>query len=264
MSEVHYDSRILLTYLAVKFKGDFDLILNSISNRDIDVDYQEAIKVYESLKCKVTTLLDYDYPKRLKQIFKPPFVLFYYGDISLFDKPSIAVVGSREVSDYGRRCTEDIIGPIIRGKVLVSGMAKGIDSIAHHAAINNGGRTIAILGSGIDYCYPIENKDLYEEIKKNHLLVSEYPLDTAPDKEHFPMRNRIVAGLGDAMYIPQINSHASGTMISVNMMLTQGKEVYVAPHPLGSPTINNNLLNEGASLVVSAKQLEEDLGWSEK
>ena len=261
MNELYYDSRKLLIYLAVKYKGDYDQILNAILLKETNVPYEEVLKVYQSLKCKVMTYLDYDYPARLKLIKHPPLVLFYYGDISLLDKKSIAVVGSREYNRYGKHCTEKIIAGIIKGKVVVSGLAKGIDAIAHQAAIDNGGQTIAILGSGIDYCYPSENRELYEEIKKNHLIMSEYPFDTVPDRDHFPMRNRIVVALGDALYVPQINTYMSGTMISLNLGLDLNKEVFVAPHPLGSETINNQLLNEGATLVESREQMLRDLNW---
>ena len=264
MNELHYDSRKLLIYLAVKFKGDYEQMLNAMLLKDTDVPFEEVLKVCESLPCKAMTLLDYDYPERLRRIKRPPFVLFYYGDISLLDKKSIAVVGSRDYSNYGKHVTERVIAGIIKGKVVVSGLAKGIDAIAHQAAINNGGHTIAILGSGIDNCYPSDNKELYEEIKKNHLVMSEYPFDVVPDRDHFPMRNRIVVALGDALFVPQINTYMSGTMISLNFGLEFGKEIFVAPHPFGSETINNHLLNEGAMLIESKEQMLRDLGWSEK
>ena len=263
MNELYYDSRMLLVYLAVKYKGDYEQMLNAIVLNDINIPYKEVLDVYNSLNCKVMTYLDYDYPARLKMIQRPPLVLFYYGDISLLDKKSISVVGSREYSRYGKHVTESVIAGIIKGKVVVSGLAKGIDAIAHQAAIDNGGKTIAILGSGIDHCYPSENKALYEEIKKNHLLMSEYPFDTQPSKDNFPMRNRIVVALGDAMFIPQINTYMSGTMISINLGLSLGKDIFVAPHPLGDGTINNQMLNEGAALIESNEQLLHDLGWSE-
>ena len=263
MNELYYDSRKLLIYLAVIFKGDYEQILNTMLLKDFDVPYEEVIKVYQSLPCKVMTYLDYDYPEKLKRIKHPPLVLFYYGDISLLDKKSISVVGSRDYSNYGKRVTERVIAGIIKGKVVVSGLARGIDAIAHQAAIDHGGQTIAVLGSGIDYCYPSENRKLYEEIKKNHLLISEYPFDAMPDREHFPMRNRIVVALGDALFVPQINSYMSGTMISLNLGLDLNKEIFVAPHPLGSETINNQLLNEGATLIESKEQLLRDLGWLE-
>ena len=264
MNELYYDSRLLLIYLAVKYKGDYEQMLTAMLMNDINVTYEEAINVCKALPCKTITFLDYDYPQRLKLIHRPPLVLFYYGDISLLDEKNIAVVGSRNYSEYGKMCTEKVVGDIIRGHTLISGLAKGIDGIAHRAAIENGGRTIAVLGSGIDNCYPLENKDLYEEIKRNHLLISEYPYDTEPAGVHFPMRNRIVAGLANAFYVPQINSYMSGTMISINLALEMGKEVFVTPHPLDSEAINTKLLNEGATLVESSEQVSEALGWLEK
>lgn len=263
MNELYYDSRKLLVYLAVKYKGDYDQMLNAMILKDVNIPYEEVMEVYKSLPCKTMTYLDYDYPPRLKLIKHPPLVLFYYGDISLLDKKSITVVGSRDYSEYGKDCTERVIAGIIKGKVVVSGLAKGIDAIAHKAAIDNGGRTIAVLGSGIDYCYPSENRELYEEIKKNHLLISEYPFDAMPDRDHFPMRNRIVAALGDALFVPQINEYMSGTMITINLALGLGKEVFVAPHPLGSGTINNSMINEGATLIESKEQMLMDLHWSD-
>lgn len=264
MNELYYDSRMLLIYLAVKYEGDYEKILSALVLKDFAVPYEEAMRVCNSLKCKTITLLDYDYPERLKKVYRPPFVLFYYGDLSLLDKQSIGVVGTRKMNEYGQFCTESLISKIIKGRVVVSGLARGIDATAHQSAIDNGGRTIAILGTGLDICYPIENKKLYEEIKKNHLLMSEYPASSNPGPSSFPMRNRIIVGLADALYIPQINSQASGTMTSINMALSIGKEVFVAPHPLWSETINNELLNEGATLVQSLEQMMNDLGWSAK
>ena len=176
----------------------------------------------------------------------------------------IAVVGSRENTEYGNQCAETIIKDLARGRVIVSGLAKGIDAYAHESAIRNGGRTIAVLGSGIDYCYPSENQELYEEIKKNHLLISEYPFDSPPNREQFPMRNRIITALGDVIFVPQINTYTSGTMISITNGLTLGKPIYVAPHPPGSETVNNKLILEGAELADSAEQILEDLGWVKK
>lgn len=264
MSErIYFDGRLLLIYLAIKFQGDYDKIVLAIHNDEYPVNYEEALKVYKSLPCKVLTILDYEYPERLKAVWHPPLVLFYYGDISLLDKRCISTVGSRDYSDYGKECTEKILSQIIQGNVLVSGMARGIDTIAHECAIKNGARTIAVLGSGIDYCYPPENKELYEEIKKHHLLISEYPYDTNPDRDHFPQRNRIVVGLANAIFVPQINSYQSGTMISINYGADIGKPIIVAPFPPGSNTINNQLINEGAIIADSGPQILYELGWKE-
>ena len=264
MNELFFDSRTVLIYLAVRFMGDYDKMLAAIISRDYGATYEEAQKVVQSLPCKTLTYMDYDYPEKLKRMHHPPLVLFYYGDISLLDIPNIAVVGSREFTEYGKYATEAIVSKIIKGKVLISGLARGIDTIAHKAAIENGGRTIAVLGSGIDYCYPAENQELYEEIKKNHLLISEYPFKAEPDKEHFPLRNRIIVGLADALYVPQVSTYMSGTMISVNLALTIGTEIFVAPYPMDAPVINNRLLNEGATLVESPEQMMIDLKWADK
>ena len=262
MSEqICYDGRLLLIYLAIKYQGDYDQIMFAVENRIYDVTYDEAEKAYESLPCKVLTILDYEYPEKLKYIWHPPLVLFYYGDLSLLYKRCIATVGSRNYSEYGKECTKKILSQIHRGNVIVSGLARGIDAIAHECTIKNGGRTIAVLGCGIDICYPVENQELYEEIKKNHLLISEYPYDTTPDREHFPQRNRIVVGLADAIFVPQINTYQSGTMISLNYGNNIGKPILVAPFPPGSDTINNQLISEGAILADNGPQIMDELGW---
>ena len=264
MFEPNFDSRLILIYLAVKYKGDFQQVVTHMLNKDYDITYAQAMRVYNSLKCKVMTILDYDYPEKLKMAPHAPVVLFYYGDITLLDKHLVAVVGSRDYSEYGKSCAENVVKDIAKETVIVSGLARGIDAIAHQAAIDNGGRTIAVLGSGIDRCYPAENQSLYDEIKKNHLLISEYPFRVTPDGEHFPMRNRIVIGLADAVYVPQINEYASGTMISLVIAAELNKDVFVAPYPQGSETINNQMVNEGAILADSGRQILEDKGWVEK
>ena len=258
---VQCDGRDLLIHLAVKYNGDYDKIYTSLVLKE-EVPVDDVIKTIKSLKCRVLTCLDYDYPQSLKHLYRPPMVLFYYGDISLINHDQIlAVVGSRENSEYGRLCTEKIVSSIARGRVVISGLARGIDAIAHETAIKNGGRTIAVLGSGIDNCYPTENKELYEKIKKHHLIISEYPGKSIPEPHHFPMRNRIVTGLADGIYVPQINSYMSGTMISVGQALELDKPVFVAPDQIGSQTANNCLLDEGAIFTIDGDTILEELHW---
>ena len=258
------DSRDLLIYLAVKYEGDYSKILTALTTReDLEFTEEEVRKVCSSLKCKAITMLDFNYPKKLKIIHRPPIVLFYYGDISLLDdrKRKYGVVGSRDYTEYGEEATKKIVSEMAPGTVLVSGMARGIDTIGHITQIQNGGRTIAILGSGIDYCYPSENKKLYEKLKKEHLVMSEYPGLVAPDNYHFPHRNRIVTGLSDALVVPQIRTYTSGTMISVNMMLELGRPIFFAPNPITEDSVNNALLEEGADFAISGRQILEDLKW---
>ena len=261
---IEYDSRKILIYLAVKYDGDPFKILNAVRLReDQNVPYEEMEKVCDSVKSKVITYLDKDFPHNLKSMFRPPLVRFYYGDITLLDdeKRRYAVVGSREYSDYGECATKKLVEEMGRGKILVSGMARGIDTISHKAALDNKVRTIAVLGSGIDNCYPEENKELYERLKKEELVISEYPNMSEPDKTHFPMRNRLVVALSDAVIVPQINSHVSGTTISVNLAVGSNKPVYVVPHPIFDETVNNDLIQEGANVAESGRQILEDLHW---
>ena len=261
---IEYDSRKILIYLAVKYDGDPFKIINAIRLReDENVPYEEMQKVCDGVKSKVITYLDKDFPNRLKTMFRPPLVLFYYGDITLLDdeKRKYAVVGSREYSDYGEQVTKKLVQEMGRGKILVSGLARGIDTIGHQAALDNKVRTIAVLGSGIDNCYPEENKELYERLKKEELVISEYPNMSEPDKTHFPMRNRLVVALADAVIVPQINFHVSGTTISVNLAVGSNKPVYVVPHPIFDETVNNDLIQEGANVAENGRQILEDLHW---
>ena len=260
---LNYDGRYLLIYLAVKYQGDYNKILFAIETKE-DVPYEEALKTYQSLKCKCLTILDYDYPLKLKNSFQPPFVLFYYGDISLLhQKRIIAAVGSRKSNEVGEQAVKDFMIDLAPGNVVVSGLAKGIDACAHIHAIKNRGRTIAVLGSGIDYPYPLKNEYLYNIIKNNHLLISEYPGSTVPGPTNFPARNRIIVALSDCVFVPQINEYASGTMISINLAANLGKPVIIAPHPYGSKTINNRIIDEGAIIAIDGKQIKEELQWKD-
>ena len=261
---IEYDSRKILIYLAVKYDGDPFKIINAVRLReDEHVPYSEMEKVCDSIKSKVITYLDKDFPDTLKKMFRPPLVLFYYGDITLLDdnKRRYGVVGSREYSEYGELATRKLVKEMGRDKILVSGMARGIDTIGHTAAMENKVRTIAVLGSGIDNCYPEENEELYEKLKKEELVISEYPNMSEPDKTHFPMRNRLVVALSDALIVPQINSHISGTTISVNLAVGNNKPVYVVPHSIFEETVNNDLIQEGANVAESGRQILEDLHW---
>lgn len=259
---VYYDGRYLLIHLAVKYAGDYDKMLVALETKE-DVPYEVAMKTFNSLKCKVMTILDYDYPLKLKQSFKPPLVLFYYGDISLLNKRIIATVGSREVNKIGRESTKAVLKELMPGSVIISGLARGIDTIAHTYAIENNTKTIAVLGSGIDNVYPTDNEELYHIIKKEHLVISEYPGMATPDQNHFPARNRIIVALSDCVFVPQINDYATGTMISINIAASLNKPVIIAPHPFYSQTINNHIIEEGAIMAIDGKQIKEELGWKE-
>ena len=250
----------ILVYFAIKYNGDWDQIYAAI-NRKEKVDVSEMEKIVDRCECNYITILDSNYPIRLKSIYKPPFVLFYKGDITLLDNAykTIAVVGSRNCSLYGKKASEQIVKELTDEKFLIiSGLAKGIDSIAHLTCLENEGKTIAILGNGIGIYYPDENKVLQETIANKGLILSEYPYSVSANKENFPKRNRIIAGLADGVLVTDCKNK-SGSMITVSRALEMGKDIFCIPHPIGVNSGCNTLIKEGAKLVESVKDIAFDL-----
>lgn len=238
------DRTTLISY-AYMFDGEYNKILDAI---------QKQIKPTESaLKQAVVTpdkaaitIFDETYPKKLFELKNPPFVLFCKGDISLLNKGKInAVVGARQPSDYASNATKDLCNKLNSdGVTVVSGLAKGIDAVAHAYAQQN----IAVLGCGINYVYPIANKQLFQKIENSGLIISEYPGLTKPLAYHFPFRNRIVAGLSDRVYAMECQQK-SGTLITINNALELGKEIKVLPFDVYSTNYNNELIAEGAGVI---------------
>ena len=247
--------RDLLIYLAIKYRGVWNDIYSAISKKE-SVDSSNVEKLVSSLKCQTLTILDENYPESFKTIYHTPFVLFYYGNIDLLSdyKKNVAVIGSREYSDYGKAMTEKIVREIADKVIIVSGLAKGIDSISHRQCLAYKGQAVAILGSGIDNCYPKENRDLYEEIKKNHLLISEYPGDSDARKENFPERNRLIAASSNAVVVTEAKAK-SGTIITVGHMLDLGREVLCVPHRADEGSQCNRLIAGGATLVENGEDV---------
>lgn len=210
---------------------------------------------------KIINISDDNYPAKLKNIYAPPIIIFAKGDISLLNSKSIAIVGSREPSKYGIYVAEKFSKELSKeGITIVSGLARGIDTFAHVGALSSFGKTIAVLGSGIDVVYPKENAKYYREISEKGLIISEYIVGTAPESKNFPQRNRIISGLSDGVLVVEARKN-SGTMITTDFALEQGKELYVIP---GNITSNlsagtNNLIKEGAKLVTDVYEILEDL-----
>lgn len=210
---------------------------------------------------KIINISDDNYPAKLKNIYAPPITIFAKGDISLLNSKSIAIVGSREPSKYGIYVAEKFSKELSKeGITIVSGLARGIDTFAHIGALSSFGKTIAVLGSGIDVVYPKENAKYYREISEKGLIISEYIVGTAPESKNFPQRNRIISGLSDGVLVVEARKN-SGTMITTDFALEQGKELYVIP---GNITSNlsvgtNNLIKEGAKLVTDVYEILEDL-----
>ena len=187
------------------------------------------IKIDEN-KIKVIKLQDENYPEKLRNIYNPPKELYILGNEKLLNEKAIAVVGCRACSDYGRKVSFEISKQLNKHDIVViSGFAKGIDSYAHKGAIYENGKTIAVLGCGLDVIYPAENKELYMQIlKAKGVIITEYPIGTRPLKQNFPARNRIISGLSDGVLVVEARKR-SGTLITVEHALEQGKDVYAVP-----------------------------------
>ncbi|WP_243458182.1 DNA-processing protein DprA [Sporosarcina sp. Te-1] len=200
------------------------------------------------------------YPDKLKQLIDPPAVLYAKGAISLLHNPTkIAIIGSRKATNYSRQALSFIAPPLVKhGIVIVSGLAKGADAFAHEAAMEYGGKTIAVLGSGHFHVYPKENAELASRIETDQLLLTEYPPYVQPAKWTFPMRNRIISGLSDAVVVTE-SAEKSGTMSTVDHALDHGKAVYAVPGPITSPLSigPNKLIDEGAKPVWNGFQIVE-------
>lgn len=210
---------------------------------------------------KMINIVDENYPSKLKNIYAPPITIFAKGDTSLLGSKAIAIVGSREPSKYGAYVAKKFSADISKnGVTVISGLAKGIDTLAHIGALSSFGKTIAVLGSGIDIVYPKDNAKYYSEISKKGLIISEYIVGTKPNSKNFPQRNRIISGLSDGVLVVEARKN-SGTMITTDFALDQGKELYVIPGNITSVTSvgTNNLIKEGAKLVTDVYEILDDL-----
>lgn len=202
-----------------------------------------------------------DYPKRLSNIPDAPYGIFLKGHLPVEDKMSVAIIGARDCSEYGRYVAEGLgrcMG--VHGVQVISGMARGIDGISQEAALRAGGTSFAVLGNGVDICYPTQNRQLYERIQKQGGILSVYPPGTSPRPRNFPPRNRIVSGLADAVVVIEARQK-SGTLITVDMALEQGKEVYVVPGRITDRLSDgcNKLLRQGAGIFLSPEEFLEEL-----
>lgn len=211
---------------------------------------------------KLLTYNDTAYPKLLKEIPAPPMVLYIRGELKPADELAIAIVGTRKSTPYGKRAAEDIVLGLMRAKItIISGLALGIDSLVHHMTIRFGGRTIGVLGCGLDSIYPATNRALGEKIiDGNGAVISELPLGMPPLKHHFPHRNRIIAGLALGTVVIEAAAD-SGTLITAAHALEQNRQVFAVPGSIYSPVSagTNNLIKMGARPVLSALDILEDL-----
>ena len=250
-------SRETLIYLSIIYNGNWQKIYEHLSKHIHIPDDVQLPK----LSCKTVTILDDDYPEEIRYQSNAPFVLFYYGDLSLIKDPqqNLAVVGTRNATEYGLNKTHEIVSKVAKHFNIISGLASGIDTMAHKTAIEVGGKTIAVLGCGIDRCYPPENKRLYETIKKNHLIISEYAFDCYAPLNTFPFRNRLIAMLSKGVLITEAFKY-SGTSITASFAMNYNKDVMCVPYKSDCDSLCNRLIKSNAFLVEDAKDVLEVMG----
>ena len=242
--------------------GDLKYSLPDETNKWIEsMDWDLEIKRLQKQKVKVITILDGAYPQRLREIYLPPIVLFYRGNLSLINQRSVAIVGSRDHSKYAKDCIHELIPALVNdGIVVISGLARGVDTLAHEETLKVNGNTIAVIGSGLDVVYPSENLKLYDVIAKRGLILSEYPLQSRPLKFHFPYRNRIIAGLSHGVCVIEAKEK-SGSLITANLALSENREVFAVPGSIFSihSKGTNSLIEAGACLVSRGKTISKNL-----
>ena len=229
---------------------------------EIEKFTEKELKKLEKLGGKLITIWDQDYPPILKKIYDPPILFYILGELNESDQYSIAVVGTRQPTNYGKVQAEKISMELSKqGITIISGMARGIDSIAHNSTIKSGGRTIAIIGSGLDVIYPAENKKLYEMISKKGAVISEFALGTKPDAQNFPRRNRIISGLSLGVVVIETGIQG-GAMQTSSLALDQNREVFALPGNVGVKQSEgtNLLIQKGeAKLITSADDVITEL-----
>jgi len=221
----------------------------------------EELKALGRLKVTVVTLSDRRYPPRLKAIHDPPSLLYVTGELTEADAHAVAIVGARRITPAGRLVTERLSRDLAAaGFTIVSGMARGADAAAHRGALAAGGRTIAVMGCGIDRTYPPEHGDLRQAIERHGAVISEFPLGAFPHAHHFPRRNRLISGLSLGVVVTEAKLE-SGSLITARAAAEQGREVFAVPGPIHSDTSRgpNGLIKQGAKLVEGAEDVIEEV-----
>jgi DNA processing protein len=222
---------------------------------------KELAKIRTIAGCGLINWTDPEYPQTLLQIYDPPVLMYVRGDAQVLNLPALGIVGTRKPTLYGTQMAERLGRELAaRGIVVVSGMARGIDAIGHQGAMAVNGRAIGVLGTGIDICYPKENKKLYEKVLERGAILSEFPLGTHPAPENFPVRNRIVAGMPLGIVVIE-GAQYSGSLITARLAMEFGREVFGVPGNVTQPVsfAPNQLIKQGAKLVTNAEDVIEEL-----
>ncbi|MBU1356273.1 MAG: DNA-processing protein DprA [Candidatus Edwardsbacteria bacterium] len=222
---------------------------------------EEQLEKADKLRTDILTIDDPEYPENLKNFIDAPPILFVRGSLKSSDQRAVAIVGSRNATTYGKNTSSGMARELaLAGITVVSGMARGIDSAAHQGALSAGGRTIAVLGCGVDIVYPAENKKLRDSIMENGALISEYPIGERPLPAYFPNRNRIITGISLGVLAVEARED-SGVFSTVRWAAEQGREVFAVPGPITSATSvgPNQLIKQGAKIVLNVSDILEEL-----
>ncbi|MBP7949911.1 MAG: DNA-processing protein DprA [Verrucomicrobiales bacterium] len=246
----------------LRIKGFGEELASILTNWEDHADLPTEERRIREFGAGILTADDEAYPTNLREIYDPPLVLYVWGALQRSDSTAIGVVGSRRATHYGAQCAKKLSFQLAgAGVTVLSGLARGIDTAAHEGAVAANGRTVAVIGSGLAKLYPPENRALAEKIAAGHgAVVSEFPMDLPPDKQTFPMRNRIVSGWSSGILVVEAPAW-SGALITANMASEQGRSVYAVPGPIDRPTSTgcNRLIQQGAKLVMDARDVLEDL-----
>lgn len=238
-------------------------VLENFKLKKQQLDPEDYFEKVQKSGIKVLTIFDEEYPKRLKDIYDPPQVLYYKGEILPQDSKAIAVVGTRKITGYGEIVTKKLTrGLSEAGFTIISGLATGVDTVAHKTALESGARTIAVLAGGINKIFPPQNTSLAQKISEgNGAYLSEYPLDYPHLSGNFPSRNRIISGLSVAVLVTEA-AEDSGSLITARSALDQGREVFAVPGPITSSLSHGpaSLIKDGAKLVTGVEDILKELG----
>ena len=243
-----------------------DGIKEKYASKITDSNYRQNLNKYlkymNENNIEIITIKDKGYPDKLKVIYDPPVVLYVKGNKNILNEKSVAIVGCRVCTKYGENIAKKIAYNLSLNNInIISGLARGIDSYAHKATLEGTAKTIAVVGCGLDRVYPEENKELSQRIIKNNgAIVSEYIIGTKPLAKNFPKRNRIISGLSNGVIVVEARAK-SGTLITVDFALEQGKNIYAVPGNIDNPNAygTNDLIKQGAKIITNMKDVLEDL-----
>ena len=238
------------------------LVAQSIVNKDAFKRAEKELAAIRNIAgCRLINWAEPEYPQTLLQIYDPPVLFYLRGDPQILNLPCLSIVGTRRPTLYGSQMAERLGRDLAaRGLAILSGLARGIDAIGHQGALAANGRAIGVLGTGIDICYPKENRKLYEKVLERGAILSEFPLGTHPAPENFPIRNRIVAGMPLGVVVIE-GAEFSGSLITARLAMEFGREVFGVPGNVTQPVsfAPNLLIKQGAKLVVNAEDVIEEL-----